>query len=194
MDIKSFMPEEVECYEALRQIRWPDGVRCVKCGSDRVVKTGKWRNTPNQRYHCKDCDAWFNDKSGTVFESSRTELRYWFFIAFLMQFKVSVLEISRTLNMRYATVFELVKKLRQSVYARAMVERLKGEVEIDEVYIKAGLKGRKKMKRGGRKRGLKGRGRGTYDSDKVPVVAVVERGGKIRIRPHRNIRTKEIIL
>ena len=41
------------------------------------------------------------------------------------------------------------------------------------------------MKRCGRKRGLKGRGRGTYDSDKVPVVAVVERGGKIRIRPHR---------
>ncbi len=193
MDIKSFMPEEVECYEALRQIRWPDGVRCVKCGSDRVVKTGKWRNTPNQRYHCKDCDAWFNEKSGTVFESSRTELRYWFFIAFLMQFKVSVLEISRTLNMRYATVFELVKKLRQSVYAKAMVERLKGEVEIDEVYIKAGLKGRKKMKRGGRKRGLKARGRGTYDSDKVPVVAMVERGGKIRIRPHRNIKTKEII-
>ena len=95
--------------------------------------------------------------------------------------------------MRYATVFELMKNLRQSVYAKAMVERLKGEVEIDEVYIKAGLKGKKKMRRCGRKRGLKARGGGTYDLDKVPVVAVVERRGKIRIRPHRNLKTKEII-
>lgn len=31
---------------------------------------------------------------------------------------------------------------------------------------------------------------GTCDKDKVPVVAVVERGNKIR--PHRNVKTKEI--
>lgn len=46
------------------------------------------------------------------------------------------------------------------------------------------------MEREPRKRGLKSKGRGTYNSDKVPVVAVVavvERGsGRVRIHPQRD--------
>ena len=88
----------------------------------------------------------------------------------------------------------MMKKLRQSIYAKAMVERLKGEVEMDEVYVKAGLKGKRNMKREARKCGLKARGKGgTYDKDKVLVVAIVERGGKIRICPHRDVKTKVVI-
>ncbi|MGB9923823.1 MAG: transposase [Methanothrix sp.] len=72
------MPDEKECYNLLREMRWSDGVRCVYCGSEHVVRTGRWRDTPNQRYHCRSCDKWFNDKTGTIFQDTRLPLRVWF--------------------------------------------------------------------------------------------------------------------
>jgi hypothetical protein len=78
-------------------------------------------------------------------------------------------------------------------YGRAMMEKargwrekrrekFKGIVELDEAYVKAGLKGRnnqakiKALGGGARKRGLKGRG--NYAKDCLPVIALCERGGK----------------
>jgi transposase-like protein len=195
MNIDSFMPGEEECLEHLRVLRWSGGVRCVFCGSELVVKTGMHgKHVRAQRYHCKACDRWFNDKTGTPFAGSHLPLRVWFFVAFLMQFRVSVMEISHALGLRYATVFEMVKKLRRSLYARRIPEKLRGEVEMDEAYVKAGLKGKRGLRREPRKRGYKARGRGTYEGDKVPIVAAVERGGgRIRIQPHRNVKARVVI-
>ena len=48
--------------EMLRQHRWPGGVRCIYCGSSRVVKNGRAPNKPNvQRYLCKACGKQFSD-------------------------------------------------------------------------------------------------------------------------------------
>lgn len=51
------------------------------CGGRSVVKRG-WRGL-YQRYKCKDCGRWFNDKTGTVMTHSRLPLRIWFFTAFM---------------------------------------------------------------------------------------------------------------
>ena len=53
--------------------------------------------------------------------------------------------------------------------------QLEGPIEIDEFYVKAGLKGRE---RDGwsRSRGLSTRGRGTYAEDKLPVFVLADRG------------------
>lgn len=45
---------------------------------------------------------------------------------------------------------------------------LKGIVELDKVYVTAGLKGKRILNRQPRVRGLKRRGRGTYAVDKPP--------------------------
>jgi len=58
--------------------------------------------------------------------------------------------------------------------AKKLVGKLKGEVEIDETYVSAGQKGTNCTYGAPRKRGLKLRGRGTYDKDKPPIVALVE--------------------
>jgi hypothetical protein len=58
------------------------------------------------------------------------------------------------------------------------------DVECDELYVTAGLKGRNnnmRIKRLGREprcRGLKRRGRGTWGEDKPPIFILVERGGE----------------
>ena len=56
---------------------------------------------------------------------------------------------------------------------------LVGPVEIDEVYVTAGLKGRERDQES-RSRGLSTRGRGSYDEDKPPVFTLVDRGSSQR--------------
>ncbi|KAA0004733.1 MAG: hypothetical protein FE038_01830, partial [Thermoplasmata archaeon] len=51
---------------------------------------------------------------------------------------------------------------------------LEGVIELDETYPHAGEKGI--PQRNPRKRGLRKRGRGTWKSDKPPVVTMVKRG------------------
>ncbi|MEM2964254.1 MAG: transposase [Candidatus Bathyarchaeia archaeon] len=163
------MPSEVECAEVLREVRWAGGLRCLQCGSGRVVRRG-WRRL-YQRYRCKDCGGWFNDRSGTVFAYSKLPLSLWFYTAFQMQFKISVNELAETVNRPYNTMFRMVGKLRRNMYLTASKSlRLKGIVELDEVYVKAGLKGKRSLNRKPRVRGLKRRGRGTYASDKPPIL------------------------
>jgi transposase-like protein len=52
-------------------------------------------------------------------------------------------------------------------------------VEIDEVYVSAGLRGRERDDRS-RLRGLSTRGRGSYAQDKPPVFTLVDRGSDQR--------------
>lgn len=137
------MPDEEECVKTLRELRWgTDGiVRCVRCNSSNVIRDGI--DGLYQKYWCKDCDSYFNDRSGTIFQDTKVPLRKWFLMAFLMQYKISILEVSKTVGVAYRNAYYMAKKIRESMYARQIVERLKGTVEMDEVYVTAGLKGEK---------------------------------------------------
>lgn len=143
LDINSFMPAEEECLKTLREMRWGKGtaVRCPNCNSMNVNRDGL--RGIYQMYWCKDCDSYFNDRSGTIFQDTKVSLRKWFMIAFLMQFKIPVTEISKTVGISYRKSFDIVKKIRSSIYANKIVEKLRGTIEMDEVYVTSGLKGKK---------------------------------------------------
>lgn len=161
----------------LRKLRWKDGVRCPRCRSKNVVKYGKWEEY-FQRYKCKDCPCYFNDLTGTVFEGSKIDLREFIYVAKRLLERESMNQISKELGRTYEAVTR-VRGLISDVLAKKLVIKLKGEVEIDETYVSAGQKGTKCAKRAPRKRGLKLRGRGTYEKDKPPIVALVERNGEV---------------
>lgn len=192
LTIQSFMPSDAECAEALREVRWATGLQCLYCGSRAVVRRG-WRKGLYRRYRCKGCGRWFNDRSGTVLAHSKLPLRAWFFAAFQMQSKVSVRELAETLQLPYPTVFRMVRRLRENLYLAAPTLRLKGVVEMDEAYVKAGLKGKRNLKRPPRVRGLKRRGRGTYAVDKPPILGLVERGGLVRLIPMADVAAKTVL-
>jgi transposase-like protein len=79
---------------------------------------------------------------------------------------------------------------------------MEGEVEIDEFYMKSGLKGRTyssliKAIRSPRKRGLKMKGRGTFEKDLVPCFILSERGKltkRVIVSMHANEETARIII
>lgn len=192
MDIGSFMPSEEECALVLREVRWRDGVSCPRCGSQSVVRHGRHLEV-YRRYLCHGCERHFNDRTGTQFEDSKLPLRVWFFAAFLMQYKVPVMEIAKTAHLSYPTAFHIAKRLRRGLYLSRLQEELKGVVELDEVYVTVGLKGKHGLQRPPRVRGLKVRGRGTYNTDKPPIIGMVERGGAVRLTPSPNMRGRTVL-
>lgn len=175
-----FMPAEERCAEVLRELRWREGVKCPRCASAKVKKHGKWGKW-FQRYVCKQCGCCFNDLTGTVFEGSKIELREFIYIAKRLLEKESMNQISKEVGRCYRTIMR-VRDLVTDRLAKKLLIRLEREVEIDETYVSAGQKGTKCTERAPRKRGLKLRGRGTYQKDKPPILALVERNGGVVLR------------
>jgi len=173
--ISRFVSESAAA-DLLQQVRWRDGVECPRCRSDLTVRNGSYR--VYQRYLCKNCGRTFNDKTGTIFAHSKMKLKEWYFTIYVfLRFNASLRQIEAELDLSYRTVRRRVER-----FARALdapVIRLSGPVEIDEVYVSAGLKGRERDQES-RSRGLSTRGRGSYDGDKPPVFTLVDRGADER--------------
>ncbi len=59
--------DESKCVEAVRQIRWPDGVTCPHCTSPRVTGQGWDEAQPaRQQYECRACRRRFDDLTETI--------------------------------------------------------------------------------------------------------------------------------
>lgn len=170
--LKTFVSER-RAVNMLAQIRWRDGVSCPRCRAEFVIQYGSYQVF--QRYLCKDCGRTFNDKTGTVFEHSAVPLRKWYLAVYTyIRMNVSIRQLDAELAVSYKTVYRRVQRFLQALDAPR--PQLEGPVEIDELYVSAGKKGRERD-RPSRSRGLSTRGRGTYHEDKPPVFILADHGG-----------------
>jgi transposase-like protein len=129
----SSLIDDARCYELVRQHRWPDGVRCPRCGSASVARDGRDDTQRHrQRYRCAGCDARFDDLTGTVLAGHHQPLRVWVLCLYLMGLNLSNRQIAQELDLGVSDVQAMTEALRHG---------LEGEVEIDEVYVVAGHKG-----------------------------------------------------
>jgi len=137
-----------------------------------VIKHGSYR--AYQRYLCKDCDRTFNDKTGTIFAHARIGLdRLLFTFYSFLRFNTSSNQLHAELTVSYRSLRRRVGQFARTL--DAPVINLGGPVEIDEVYVTAGLKGCE-LDQKSRSRGLSTRGRGSYDGNKPLVFTLVDRG------------------
>ena len=173
--ISRFVSESAAA-DLLQQVRWRDGVECPRCRSDRQDRNGSYR--VYQRYLCKNCGRTFNDKTGTIFAHSKLTLREWYFTIYVfLRFNTSIRQIEAELDLSYRTVRQRVECFARALDAPSIT--LSGPVEIDELYVSAGLKGCERDS-WSRSRGLSTRGRGSYNGDKPPVFTVVDRSSNDR--------------
>ena len=179
-------PNEEACATYLVLHRWPVGVRCPRCGSDRVSEAGtmafKW-----QCYACaKDGQNYrFSHIAGTIFENTNKPLRDWFRVihAMLTSKKgVSALQIYRTMGFgSYKTAWYMCHRVRVGL-ANEDFRKLMGIVEVDETFVGGLAKNRHKDKRGG------GDGTGGVGSGKSVIVGAVRRKGNVIARVVKNVR------
>ena len=169
--------DDAKCYENVREMRWPEGVRCPHCSSSEISKRGHdERQVHRQRYACKSFGRQFDDLSRTVFAGHHQPLRVWIVCLYLMGLNLSNQQFAEELDLDKDEVQGMTTALREGISVKKKPVSLSGEVETDEVYIVAGHKGQPevaaKLGRPGRRRRLRGkRGRGTLSGEKPPVLA-----------------------
>lgn len=135
--------DNARCYEEIRRMRWPYQIICPSCGSNKIAKRGKnHRHQECRRYRCTNCRKQFDDLSGTVFAGHHQPLKVGFVCLYLMGINLSGRQIAAELDLNESDVLEMTSRLRNGVVKRRKISPLRGAVEIDEVYVIAGHKGR----------------------------------------------------
>lgn len=156
--VQKFHSEE-RCREYLEALRWPDGVRCVKCESDKVSRLHK-RN----QFHCDGCTYQFSVTAGTIMHDTKIPLWKWFLAVYMMvesKKGISANQLKRTLEVSYRTAWYLCHRIRKALETNDGY--LRGVVEVDETWI-----------------GGKHEGQGNKDR-KALVIGAVSREGQVRI-------------
>ncbi len=133
---------DAQCYQTIREMRWPDGVTCPRCSSDSVIKNGRDDTEMHrQRYECRGCRQRFDDLTDTVFAGHHLPLRTWIACLYRMGLNRSGLQIASELDINKDDARAMIQQLRPGIVARRPPVVLEGEVECHEVYVVAGHKG-----------------------------------------------------
>lgn len=172
IEFQQWFPNEEACIRYLYESRWPNGFICPVCG-DREA----YYITTRRAFKCKSNGHQTYLTAGTVMHGSHTPLTLWFWAAYLVTTVtpgISAIQIQRQLGVTYETAFNMLHKLRSSMFNPERT-KIKGVVEVDETYV------------GGPTTGGK-RGRGT---EKAIVIIAVEgikdHTGRVRLRHIENV-------
>lgn len=156
--------DEKKAYEYLAKFRWPDGPKCVHCGSEKVYKLNV-KSIKRVVLKCGKCRKQFSATVGTIFEDSHIPLTKWFMAMQLVASSkkgISAHQLHRMLGITYKSAWFMEHRLRYAMAKSPFGGKLGGIVEADETYI------------GGKEK------RDTGRSKKTAVFALVERQGQVR--------------
>lgn len=181
--------------EYLEAIRWPNGCICPHCKNKDQSKIWKIKANKDKKireglYQCKACDNQFTVTVGTIFEDSHIPLHKWltaWYLAATSKKGISALWIQQNLGLgSYRTAWMMMHKIRHAMKDPAVAELMSGTLECDETYVNALPRQAEKQERP-----VKGY---RFGSEKVPVVALVERKGEIRTKVIPNVTHKNLRL
>jgi transposase-like protein len=177
---------EEEARATFERIRWPNGPVCAHCGAVENIRRLEGRAHRVGLYKCNDCGEQFSATVGTILEQSHLPIRTWLMaFALLCSSKkgLSALQLQRQLGIgSYRSAWHMAHRIRHAMSKEPLAGLLRGTVTVDETYI--GGKPRKQHNQPKAKRG-----RGTK---KVPVVALVERGGRVRAHKIERVNAKTL--
>lgn len=160
------------CNDFMISIRWADGqVRCPQCDSTHVTymaSVNRWK------CYGKHSKPQFSLKVGTIFEDSPLGLDKWLTAVWLIvncKNGISSYEIARDLGVTQKSAWFMAHRIRLALQTGSF-GKFGGVVEVDETFI--GGKARN-MHVAQRKRRITGTG----GKDKVAVLGILKRGGKV---------------
>jgi transposase-like protein len=176
--------DETKARDWLEARVWANGRVCPHCGNadqDKITKLDGKAHRPGV-YQCNEtaCREQFTVTVGTVFESSKIPLSKWLAALFLMTASkkgVSAHQVHRMLGISYKSTWFLMHRLREAMRTGGL-EPLGGEgkiVEADETYF-----GKPAVAHVSKQRGDRPYIKGTKVRNSRAIVALVERGGKVR--------------
>lgn len=172
--------DEDQARQFMEAQRWPNGPVCPHCGS-----TGAYALKRKGVHKCKGCKKQFTVRVGSIMEDSKLPIRNWLYAIHLMTSSkkgVSSHHIARELDITVKSAWFLTMRIREAMTQEPMAGMLSGHVEADETYV------------GGKQKNIHGkRGRPPREeSNKTPVVALIEREGKAVVRPMARVQAARL--
>jgi ISXO2-like transposase domain/Transposase zinc-ribbon domain len=176
--------DDEACLRYLVARRWPEGVKCPRCGNTDLYDASSYKPF---HWQCRFCDKngyRFSAIAGTIFENTKKPLRDWFRVAhymFASKKGMSALQIQRMMGFgSYETAHSMCHKIRAALIAPEA--KLGGIVEVDETYIG----GKDYWKHWNKK----SHGRGGEGSGKIPVIGAAQRKGNVVARVLESVTGK----
>lgn len=165
-DMEKRFASDLDCFNYLKELRWPDGFICPRCGGNK-----SWMMS-NGLILCANCRCQQSVTAGTIFHRSHLSIHFWFRAMWNIcssKSGISAANLQQSIGFAsYNTAWLCLHKLRRAM-VRPGREMLSGDVEVDETYVGAPHEGKP--------------GRGAYG--KLLVFVAVERKdekiGRIRL-------------
>lgn len=163
-DILDKFTTDAKCRAYLEALRWPDEVKCPRCGGEKIARLVK-RN----QFECR-CGYVFSVTSGTILADSHLPLWKWFAAVYLIgesKKGISSNQLKRMLGVSLKTAWYLTGRIRAAMHDEFPMP-LSGTVEADETWIGHGLKQNYRSR--------------PARTPLTTVLGAVERGGEVRVR------------
>src|SRR5260370_28679408 len=180
-------PSDEACKAYIVAKRWPDGVRCPRCGaSERVYLLKKPFSWTCCNVACGGRKSYrFSVPTGTIFQDTKISLRLWFKIGYLMltaKKGMSSLQVRRVIfgedsGSDWRTTWYICHRWRAAMKGDAFP--LTGEVEVDETFVGGKAFNKHKSKRTGQ----------VGTAGKVAVIGAIARKGMVVARVIENTDT-----
>jgi transposase-like protein len=185
IDAVRFFKDADNCREFMVTIRWPDGIKCPTCGSEKVgflANQGRWQCSS------KHPKRQFSVKVGTIFEDSPIGLDKWLPAVWLLvncKNGISSYEVARDLDVTQKTAWFMLQRIRLAMQSGTF-EKIHGQVEADETFI-GGLA--RFMHKADRARKITGTG----GAGKAVVMGLLDRHtGEVRVKHVPNVRRETL--
>lgn len=117
-DLVTRFDSEEKCRLFLERLRWPDGVRCPRCGAQRGIS----RIEARSQYECDSCGYQFSVRARTAFHASHLPLWKWFLAVYVMCESpngVSANQLRKLLDVSYKTAWYLSHRIRAAMKSEA---------------------------------------------------------------------------
>lgn len=181
--------DEAAAVEFMERQRWGDTPACPRCGDTDVYQmkdSATGERSKRYLWRCRGCKRQFTVRVGTIMEDSPIPLRHWcyaFWAACSSKKGVSAKQIERMTGVTYKSALFMMHRIRWAMAPANAMDGgpLNGTVEVDETYV------------GGKPR-FKGQRRPGRPNPKVkaPVLGMVERDGRLRLRHIADLRAPQL--
>lgn len=166
---------EKKCIDYFIKVRWGNDVKCPFCGHGKYYRIQNYSTKKDKkfipRFKCANnkCYKKFSATSGTIFHAANVPLSQFFYLLYstaMNKKNVSSVQQSLNLGVMQKTTWYIMMRIRMLCYQDPNL-KLSGTVEVDETYLAKG----------------KWKHYGKYTSGrKIPVLGLLERGGKVVVK------------
>lgn len=157
-------PTDQSAVDFFVEKRWGGNITCPYCKGDLVYKV-----SGTQPFKCGKCNFKFTEKTGTIMEGSHIKTRIWLLAMYIMgtaRKGISSIQMAKQLGVTQKTAWYMAHRIREACES---TEKMRGIVEVDEVYIGGKEKNKHAYQRMNYGRGV---------ANKIAVAGLKERNGQ----------------